>query len=227
MMTMEQSKLIKAAIIRFGLGMIVIPLMLILPAGTIYYWHAWVYCAVLFTPMLIAVPYLIRTDPELLERRLRAREKERAQFLIILFSSIFILAAFLLPGFDFRFGWSHVPLWLVILSDVMVFFGYVGFLAVLRYNSFAGRTIEVDKGQKVISTGPYALVRHPLYLAYMLIVVFTPLALGSFVALPFFLLSVPFLVLRILNEEAVLRRDLAGYSDYCQKTRYHLIPFVW
>lgn len=226
-MTIDRSKLVKAAIIRFGLGMIVIPLMLILPAGTIYYWHAWVYCGILFTPMIIAVAYFIRTDPELLERRLRAREKEKAQFVIILFSSIFILAAFLLPGFDFRFGWSKVPVWLVILSDVMVLMGYIGFVAVLRFNSYAGRTVEVETGQKVITTGPYALVRHPLYSAYSLIIIFTPLALGSYVALPFFLTAVPFLVLRILNEEQVLRRDLAGYTEYCQKTKYHLIPYIW
>ena len=226
-MTMKRSQLIKAALIRFGLGMVVIPLMLILPAGTIAYWHAWVYCAVLFLPMMVAVAYFIRVDPELLERRLRAREKEKAQFVIILFSSIFILAAFLLPGFDFRFGWSKVPLWLVILSDVMVLAGYIGFVEVLRFNSYAGRTVEVDKGQRVISTGPYALVRHPLYSTYSLIIIFTPLALGSYVALPFFLLAVPFLVLRILNEEQVLRRDLAGYVEYMKKTRYRLIPFMW
>jgi len=224
---MKRSKLVKAAVIRFGLGLIVILLMLFLPAGTLTYWHAWVYCGVLFLPMIVAVAYIIRVDPELLERRLRAREKEKAQFLIILVSSIFILAAFLIPGFDFRFGWSNVPIWLVVLSDVMVLIGYVGFVAVLRFNSYAGRTVEVVTGQKVISTGPYALVRHPLYLTYMLIVIFTPLALGSYVALPFFLLAVPFLIMRILNEEAVLRRDLAGYAEYCQKTKYHLIPFVW
>jgi protein-S-isoprenylcysteine O-methyltransferase Ste14 len=128
---------------------------------------------------------------------------------------------------DFRFGWSHAPLWLTVLSQFFVFAGYLITLGVMKENSFASRTVQVEEGQRVISTGPYRLVRHPMYFGAVLMLLFTPFALGSWWALPGFLLVIPLIVLRLLHEEKMLRRDLPGYSDYCLRTRFRLLPLVW
>ncbi|MEW6722939.1 MAG: isoprenylcysteine carboxylmethyltransferase family protein [Candidatus Micrarchaeota archaeon] len=201
--------------------------MLFLPAGTFDFWQAWLYMAVLFAPMFFVVLYFWKKDPEFLERRLRTREKEARQGLIVRAGAAILLAGFLVPGLDRRFGWTDVPAEISIAADVIVFVGYALIFLVFKENSYAGRTIEVEKGQKVISSGPYSVVRHPMYLGVLAIYLATPLALGSYAALPPCALTIPLLVLRILNEEEVLRRDLAGYAEYCKKTKYRLIPLVW
>ena len=201
--------------------------LLFLPAGTLAYWEAWLYLAILLIPMLCVFRYLLKNDPQLLARRMQMRERELAQRRIIAASSLYFLVVFTLPGFDQRWGWSDVPPWAVIAADLVVLFGYGIFISVLRENQYASRTIQVEQGQRVISSGPYAFVRHPMYLGVTLMYLATPIALGSYWALLPALLIVPILVARIINEEKVLERDLAGYPEYKQITRYRLLPGVW
>jgi len=200
---------------------------LFLPAGTLAYWEAWLYLAILLIPMFFVFRYLLKHDPQLLERRMQMREQEVAQRRIITLSYLYFLVAFTLPGFDRRWGWSDVPPLVVIAADLVVMLGYGMFVLVLRENKYAARTIQVEQGQQVISSGPYALVRHPMYLGVTLMYLASPLALGSYWALFPALLIVPILVARIINEEKVLERDLAGYREYTQITKYRLLPGVW
>ncbi|HSB89215.1 MAG TPA: isoprenylcysteine carboxylmethyltransferase family protein [Anaerolineales bacterium] len=198
-----------------------------LPAGTLAYWQAWVYMGVLLIPMIFVVRRLLATSPRLLERRMQMREREVTQRRLISFSALFFLAAFLLPGFDRRWGWSSVPLPVVLAADVVVLLSYGLTIRVLLENEFASRTVEVMQGQRVISTGPYAYVRHPMYLAVTLMVLASPIALGSWWALFPALSIIPILVVRILDEEKVLARDLEGYAEYRQKVRYRMVPGLW
>ena len=224
---LPQGKLTKMVSVRL---LVFIPLLLamfFLPAGTFAYWEAWVYLTVLLIPMVLVLIYLIRNDPELLERRMRMREKESEQKLIIKISYLYFLLVFLLPGFDKRLGWSNIPVVVVIVADVLVLVGYGMFFLALRENRYASRIIEVEKEQKVISSGPYAIVRHPMYVGVSLIYIFSPLALGSYWATIPSLLIIPLLVARIRNEESVLGRELKGYKEYMQKTKYRLIPGIW
>jgi protein-S-isoprenylcysteine O-methyltransferase Ste14 len=223
----DLKRLKKAVLIRILIGILAFGLMFFGLAGTLRYWQAWIYMAVSFIPMFFVMLFLLRKNPELLERRIRMKEKERGQKKIVKFASVIFIIGFLLPGFDHRFGWSSVPFVLVVAADAMYLVGYGLFVLVLRENPFAGRTVEVEQNQKVITTGPYAVVRHPLYSALLLIYGFSPLALGSYWALIPFGLTVMILVARILNEEKVLLKDLDGYREYTQKTRYRLIPGAW
>lgn len=206
---------------------VLIALVFFLPAGTFDYWQAWLYLTVIFVPFFFVVAYFLKKDPAFLARRMKTREKEAEQRKIISFSWIVFLLGFLIPGLDHRFGWSNVPFEFVVAADVIVFLGYVFIFFVFKENSYAARTVEVEKGQKVISTGPYAIVRHPMYVGVLLMYLATPIALGSYYAFPVFLFVVPIIVYRILNEEKVLHRDLPGYKEYCQRVRYRLIPYVW
>lgn len=216
-----------AIAVRFLGALAVVGLLLFLPAGTLDYWEAWVYCGILFIPMLAILRYILKHDPAILERRMRMREKEAPQRRIVAGGTILFFAAILIPGLDHRFGWSFLPLPVVLAADAIVFLGYLLFFLVLRENSYASRVVEVEQGQKVISTGPYAIVRHPMYLAITLMFLATPVALGSIWALIPFLFIPAVLVFRILNEEKVLLRDLPGYGEYRQKVRYRMIPRVW
>ncbi|MBI4733264.1 MAG: isoprenylcysteine carboxylmethyltransferase family protein [Rubrobacteridae bacterium] len=201
--------------------------MFFLPAGTLDYWEAWVYLAVMFIPIIAVTDYLIENDPALLERRMRFKEKQPKQKLIMGLSYFYFTFLFLLPGFDRRYGWSHVPVILVVIADLMVLLGYYMFFIVLKENPFASRIVEITPGQKVITTGLYAIVRHPMYLAGLLIFLFSPLALGSFWTIIPALITIPILVARILDEERMLSKDLKGYREYMEKTHYRLIPGVW
>jgi len=221
------SELKKKVFFRFIMAPIFMGLMLFLPAGSLDYWQAWIYCGVIFIPMFFVVFYFLKKDPELLERRMRMREKEEKQKTIIKFAYIFFFIGFIIPGLDYRYHWSNVPVLLVVAANAMVLSGYIFVFFVLRENSYASRIIEVEKDQKVITTGPYAIVRHPMYSGVLLMLLFTPLALGSYWALIFFLPLLPLIVLRLLNEEEVLLRELLGYKEYCRKTRYRLFPFIW
>ena len=200
---------------------------LFIPAGTLAYWEAWVYLAILLIPMFFVFRYLLKNDPQLLERRMQMREREVAQQRIIKLSYLYFLLAFVLPGLDRRWGWSDVPPLVVLAADLLVMLGYGLFVQVLRENQYAARTVQVEQGQRVISSGPYALVRHPMYLGVVLMCLASPLALGSYWALLPALLIVPILVARIINEEKVLERDLNGYAAYTQQTHYRLLPGVW
>ena len=215
------------ALIRLVGGVIAIAAMFFLPAGTSRYWQAWVYMLILLVPLFIFAAYLILRNPALLERRMRTREMEPEQRKIIALSSTVLLAAFIIPGFDRRFGWSSVPTWLVLVSDAVVLLSYIMVVWVLVTNEYAGRTVEVEQRQRVITTGPYSFVRHPMYLAVLLMYGFSPLALGSFWAMLVVALLPPVLVARIVNEEKVLLRDLDGYADYRKAVRYRLVPGLW
>lgn len=226
-MDIELSELKKKVFLRFVIAFIVLGSMLFLPAGSIYFWQAWLYCGILLIPVFFVFLYFLKKDPELLERRMRFREKEEKQKNIIKLGFVFFFIGFIIPGLDFRYRWSNVPVFLVIAADIIVFLGYLLVFFVLRENSYASRIIEVEKGQKVITSGPYAIVRHPMYLGVLLMYLSTPIALGSYWALIFFLPLLPIVVLRLLNEEEVLLRELPGYKEYCLKTRYHLVPLIW
>lgn len=216
-----------AAILRIVVGLLFIGALLFLPAGTVNYWQAWVWLATLFIPMGFSLVYLLRMDPALLERRTRTNEMRPEQRRIIMASVVYFLITFILPGFDVRYGWSNVPAWLSLAADGVVLASYILYILVLKTNTFASRIIEVEQGQQVISSGPYALVRHPMYLAMILMMTATPLALGSYWAMLPSILFILLLVARAKNEEELLQKEFKGYSEYMQKTRYRLFPGVW
>jgi protein-S-isoprenylcysteine O-methyltransferase Ste14 len=207
--------------------LIVIGLMLFLPAGSLNYWQAWLFMGTLFVPFVFVASYFLKHDPGLLERRLRFKEKEAEEKVIIRIGQLLFFIGFLVPGFDFRFGWSNVPSWLVIASDAVIFLAYMLVFLVFKENSYASRIVEVDKKQKVISTGPYAFVRHPMYTGVIPMYLCIPLALSSYIALIFFVPVVIVIILRIFDEERLLLKDLEGYKEYTKKVKYRLIPSVW
>lgn len=216
-----------AAILRITVGILFIGALLFLPAGTLNYWQAWVWLATLFIPMGISLAYLLKMDPALLERRTRTNEVRPEQRRIIMASVIYFLVIFLLPGFDVRYGWSNVPVWLCLAADGVVLASYILYILVLKTNTFASRVVEVEEGQQVITSGPYALVRHPMYLAMILMMTATPLALGSYWAMLPSTLFILLLAARAKNEEELLQKELKGYSEYMQKTRHRLFPGIW
>jgi len=214
-------------IIRSLIAVIFVAAILFIPAGSPRYWQGWVFMAILFVPMPMTSAYFLKRDPQLVERRLRTEEKISEQKTIIRWAQWVVFASLVIPGLDYRFGWSRVPFSLTVLSQLLVCTGYLITLWVMKENSFASRTVQIEEGQRVISTGPYRLVRHPMYFGAVLMLLFTALALGSWWALPGFLLVIPLIVLRLLNEEKLLCRDLPGYSDYCLRTRSRLLPLLW
>ncbi|VVB99664.1 Phospholipid methyltransferase [uncultured archaeon] len=211
----------------FPAGVLAVALMLFLPAGSLNYWEAWVFLCVLFVPFIFVVSYLFRHDPGLLEKRMRFKEKEVQEKKIIKITQLLFFIAFLVPGLDYRFGWSDVPFWLVAVSDALVFIGYMIVFLVFRENTHASRIVEVEKNQKVISTGPYAVVRHPMYVGTILMFLFMPLALGSYFSLAFFVPIIIAIFFRIIDEEKLLLMDLEGYREYCGKVKYRLVPGIW
>ena len=215
------------AVFRLVFGIPIIGAMFFLPAGTFNYWQAWVWLATLFIPMGISLVYLLKIDPKLLERRTRTNESRPEQRRIIVASAAYLLIIFLLPGFDVRYGWSNVPEWLCLAADGVVLGSYILYVLVLKTNTFASRVIEVEQGQQVITNGPYALVRHPMYLAMILMMTASPLALGSYYAMIPSLAFILLLAARIKNEEELLMTELEGYREYTQKTRHRLFPGVW
>jgi protein-S-isoprenylcysteine O-methyltransferase Ste14 len=198
-----------------------------LPAGTLAYWQAWVYMAIVLIPMSFVGRYMLRNSPQLLERRLQAREREPAQKGIIVFGILFLLGTFLLPGFDRRWGWPAMPWWVVMVADLLVLLGYAMIFRVFRQNQYTSRTVQVEQGQQVISTGPYAVVRHPMYVGVLVFYLASPIALGSWWAFLPAAVIVPILIARILHKEQVLERELPGYREYEQKVRYRLLPGIW
>jgi protein-S-isoprenylcysteine O-methyltransferase Ste14 len=203
---------------------------LMAPAWTLRYWQAWVYLAVFIGSSALITVYLWKQDPKLLERRVRAgpgAEKEARQNWIQTFASIAFLGQMVLPSLDHRLGWSRVPLFLVIMGDALVLLGFVVVFLVFRENSFTSATIEVAPDQQVISTGPYAIVRHPMYSGALIMLLGTPIALGSWWGLAAFPPMLAAIVARLLDEERLLAIDLAGYRDYCATVRYRLVPLAW
>lgn len=225
--TMSLAQLTRLVITRVVMFFVFLGLFLFLPAGTWKFWQAWMWLVMMITLMLVTLRYLLKNDPALLERRMRMRERVGAQQKIIGVSFIFLLASFIVPGLDQRYGWSQMPAWVAILADTIVAIGYLMVLWVFKTNTYTSRIIEVEAGQKVVSTGPYALVRHPMYVGAFLTYAFSPLALGSYWAFLPGVMILPVLIFRIFNEEKLLLRDLPGYREYTQKVRYRLLPGIW
>jgi protein-S-isoprenylcysteine O-methyltransferase Ste14 len=212
------------------LGTLALAALIFVPAGTWRYWQGWTYAAVFVATSVAFTVYLALHDPELLRRRMQAgpgQEQEPVQRIIMRFALAGFVLLILVPALDYRFGWSRVPWWIAIAGDGLVALGFYSFYRVVRVNSFAASTIRVEEGQNVVSTGPYALVRHPMYSGAFALLLGTPLALGSWWGLLVVPVLLAVLALRLLNEEDVLARDLPGYTAYQQKVRYRLIPFVW
>ncbi|MDD5569662.1 MAG: isoprenylcysteine carboxylmethyltransferase family protein [Bacteroidales bacterium] len=219
-----KNKLILKVVVLYPVFMCIL---FFLPAGSFKFWEAWIYSVTLFIPMMTTLIYLVNKDPALLERRFKRKEKEIKQKIIVKIFTIPFFIGFIIPGFDYRFNWSDVPIFLVVIANIIVFLSYFFVFLVFKENSYASRVVEVEKNQKIISTGPYAIVRHPMYTGMTFLFLFTPIALGSYWALTMFVFLPIVFIFRILNEENVLRKDLSGYIEYCQKTRYRLIPYIW
>jgi protein-S-isoprenylcysteine O-methyltransferase Ste14 len=226
-MTPDATNLKSRLLVRFFVGLAVVACMLFIPAGSLAYWQGWVYIGIIFIPSVPASIFLYKRDPQLVQRRLQTKEKISEQRAIMKVAHVVFYGAFVLPGLDHRFGWSHLPPWATLVSQVLVLAGLLITFWVMAANSFASRIIEVAADQRVISTGPYRFVRHPMYFGAILVLLFTPLALGSYWALPGFALVIPIIAFRLLNEEKLLRRELPGYVEYCRHTRFRLLPFMW
>ena len=208
----------------------VMALLVFVPAGTVHFWQAWLFLAV-FAVLTIAMgAYFVVTDPALVARRMEVgprAETEPAQRMAIGILLIALLAMLVLPGFDRRFHWSNVPAWLTVLADLGIVAGYFVFFYVMKENTYAAATVRVESGQKVVSTGLYGVVRHPMYMGTLPLMIALPLALGSYWSLLAVVPALAALIWRLLDEERVLRRDLPGYADYCARVRWRLLPGIW
>lgn len=228
----QKSSLRARAARRLGGTLAVYVLLVFIPAGSLRFWQAWLFLALTASFFVFFFGHLLKHDPQLLERRLQRRETEPEQKLFQKLFATILLSAFVLAGLDFRFGWSRtwlgpVPVALVLAAQGAVAAGYWLVFWVMKTNSFAASTIGVEAGQRVIDRGPYALVRHPMYTGMAITALAAPLALGSYVALPVFALIIPVLVYRLIHEERMLRENLPGYAEYCERTRFRLVPRVW
>lgn len=220
-------KLFFQALTKLISGMVIIMLLLFLPAGTYLYLNGWLFCVLLFLPMLIVGIILFIKDKELLRKRLNSKEKENTQKAVLLISAIEFIGCFMMAGFDFRYGFTHIPKVIVIIASILFFCAYLLYAEVMRENAYLSRTVEVQENQKVVSSGLYGIVRHPMYAATLLLFTMMPIVLGSWLAL-LFMLPLPFLLAkRIHNEEEVLKVGLAGYEEYMKKVKYRMIPFLW
>lgn len=220
-------KLFFQAIVKFILGVLIIGLLLFIPANTINYWNGWLFMGLLFIPMFIAGIVMMIKSPELLKKRLNAKEKENEQKQVVLFSGLMFLSGFIIAGLNYRYSWIVISNFVVIISSVMFGLAYIIYVEVLRENAYLSRTIEVQENQKVIDTGLYGIVRHPMYGATILLFLSMPLILGSIISFVIFLIY-PFIIAkRIKNEEEVLEKELVGYSEYKNKVKYKVIPFIW
>ena len=220
-------KLFFNALSKLILGIMLIAILLFLPAKTFLYPGAWLFIGLLFIPMLIMGIILFIKAPELLKRRLNAKEKEKAQKGVVMLCGLAFPLGFVISALDFRFGWSDVPLWLTIAASISFILGYAMYAEVMRENAYLSRTVEVAKNQTVIDTGLYAIVRHPMYLATLFMFLPLPLILCSFFGLIPFALYPFVIIVRILNEEKILTTELNGYAEYKSKVKYRLIPFIW
>ena len=220
-------KLMVSASIKFFAGLVLVGLLLFLPAGTIHYPYGWLLVAVLFVPMFIAGVVMLFRSPELLRKRLAGKEKEAEQKSVVALSGVMFIAAFVVAGLNFRYAWTVIPTWAVWSAVAVFLLSYIMYAEVLRENVYLSRTIEVHENQKVIDTGLYGIVRHPMYTATVLMFLSMPLVLGSLPSFVIMLAYIPIIVKRIKNEEEVLLKGLTGYDGYCRKVRYRIVPFLW
>ena len=219
-------KLFAQAVSKFLLGVIAIGLLIFVPSG-LDYTQGWIFMAILFLPMFAAGLVMLKKSPELLRKRLSAKEKRGAQQTVVKLSGLMFLAGFILAGLDHRFGWLPLPMWLSIAAAVLFLAAYALYAEVLRENVYLSRTIEVQENQKVIDTGLYGIVRHPMYMATLLLFLSMPLVLGSLIAFVVFLAYPAIIIGRLKDEEKFLEAELAGYAEYKKKVKYRLLPFIW
>ncbi|MBE6570266.1 MAG: isoprenylcysteine carboxylmethyltransferase family protein [Ruminococcaceae bacterium] len=220
-------KLLLSATTKYIMGLILVGVLLFLPAGSFAYINGWLFIGLLFIPMLILGIVLFCKSPGLLEKRLQAKEGENTQKAVVALSGLLFLAGFIIAGLDFRFGWSHMPLWIVITASVILLLSYALYAEVMRENAYLSRTIVVQENQKIVDTGLYGIVRHPMYAVTVWLFLAIPVVLGSWWSLLCFLPYIAVIAVRIHNEEKVLEAGLAGYREYKTRVKYRLIPFVW
>ena len=220
-------KLFIEAIVKFTLGVVIIGALIFLPAGTLSFAGGWLLMCILFVPMFIAGLVMMAKNPSLLASRLDAKEKEKEQSIVVKLSGLMFVLGFVLAGLDFRFGWVKLPFVVNVVASVVFIVAYILYAEVLRENTYLSRTIKVVEGQKVVSTGLYGIVRHPMYFATILLFMAMPLVLGSVVSFVVFLAYPLIIAARIKNEEEVLTRELDGYDEYKKKVKYRMLPFIW
>jgi len=220
-------KLFVEAFIKFVSGLSLVMILLFIPAGTIKYYNGWLFIALLFLPMIFFGIYLYLKDPELLKKRLKTKETEEKQKLVIGLSALVFVVTFIVSGLDYRFSWTKVNDIVLIAASVCLLLGYFIYMKVIRENAYLSRVVEVQENQKVIDIGLYGLIRHPMYLATLLMFLAIPLVLGSYIGFMIMLIYPLAIVIRIKNEEEVLDKNLEGYLEYKEKVKYRLIPFIW
>ena len=220
-------KLLINALIKFLFGLVLVGALVFLPAGTLEYTNGWLFIALLFLPILLFGIVLFIKSPELLRKRLDGKEKENTQKGVVGLSALMFLGGFIVAGLDYRFSWSDMPKWVVAVASVVLLISYALYVEVMRENAYLSRTVKVEEGQKVVSTGLYGIVRHPMYAVTLWLFLAIPLVLGSWWSLVCFLHYPIIIVVRLLNEEKLLSRELDGYEEYKKKVKYRLIPFVW
>lgn len=221
------TKLIVQAVTGFLAGLLIVGLLLFLVAGTFAFWQAWLLIIILFVPMLLAGLVMMKKSPDLLRKRLNGKEEQAEQKTVILLSGLMFLAAFIAAGLNVRFGWIQLPGAVSFAAAVIFLLAYILYAEVMRENAYLSRTVEVQENQKVIDTGLYGIVRHPMYMSTLLLFLSMPLVLGSVISFVIMLVYIPIISMRIRNEEQVLEEGLAGYKEYKQRVRYKVIPFVW
>lgn len=222
-----KGKLLLNAAIKGVMGFVLVALLIFAPAGTIEFNNGWLFMGILFIPMLIMGIAMWLWCPDLLRRRLDSKEKRNTQQGVVKFSGLLFIIGFVIAGLDYRLGWSSVPNWVSLCGAALFLIGYALYGEVMRENMWLSRTIHIEDDQKVVTTGLYSIVRHPMYTATLLMFLPIPIILGSWWAIPIFSLYIPIIIRRILDEESLLLNDLSGYTEYCNKLRWRLIPFVW
>ena len=220
-------KLFFEAIVKFTCGLLLVGLLMFLPAGTLCYTYGWLLIGLLFGPMLIAGFVMLAKSPDFLKKRLDAKEKQGTQKGVLAFSGLMFVVGFVVAGLDYRFGWSKMPLWATITASVLFLTAYALYAEVMRENAYLSRTVKVEDGQKVVDTGLYGVVRHPMYMATILLFLMIPLVMGSWYALIAFAFYPAIIIVRLKDEEDLLTRELPGYAEYKQKVKYKIIPFIW
>jgi len=220
-------KLLISALTKFTCGLLLVGLLIFLPAGTLHYTYGWLFIGLLFVPMLIAGFVMLRKSPEFLAKRLDAKEKQATQKGVVALSGLMFIAGFVVAGLDYRFAWSKMPLPVTIAASVLFLTAYALYAEVMRENAYLSRTVKVEEGQKVVDTGLYSIVRHPMYMATILLFLMIPIVLGSWYALIVFAFYPAIIIVRLKDEENLLTRELPGYAEYKKKVKYRIIPFIW
>jgi protein-S-isoprenylcysteine O-methyltransferase Ste14 len=227
MITENKSSLITRVLVIYFLALAGTGTLIFVPAGTLKFWNGWLFIVAIFIPMFCAFIYLANKNPGLLAKRLKTREKEKPQKIYLIFTWIVFLSIFIIPGLDFRFSWSDVPLPVVLVSTLLMLSGYLMFFFVMKQNAYASRIIEIQDEQMVIDTGLYSVVRHPMYLSSIILWGFASLVLGSFYGLIPIIFFLAFMIIRIRTEEKVLKSGLKGYDEYMKRVKYRLFPYIW